>query len=162
MPIEDVGIFHEACELRKPTLPKCGAEKLLGKYRAPVLIRNNREVRNARVSQEHVVETQQSRIDCGRVLYLEKRLGRQMTNSFRGRKTLLALWKRQRGRCPHCHEVITTTTGWHSHHQVWRSHGGSDTVDNRVLLHPTCHRQLHSSLGSTRVPHPVTRVFGKA
>ena len=95
-------------------------------------------------------------------LYLEKRLGRQMTNSFRGRKTLLSLWKRQRGRCPHCHEMITTTTGWHSHHKVWRSHGGSDTVDNRVLLHPTCHRQLHSSLGSTRVPHPVTRVFGKA
>jgi RNA-directed DNA polymerase len=95
-------------------------------------------------------------------LYLEKRLGRQMTDAFRGRKTLLSLWKRQRGRCPHCHEAITTTTGWHSHHKVWRSHGGSDTVDNRVLLHPTCHRQIHFSLGSTRAPHPVTGVFGKA
>jgi RNA-directed DNA polymerase len=73
-------------------------------------------------------------------VYLETRLGRTMAASFQGRKALLALWKRQRGRCPHCHELITTTTGWHAHHKVWRSHGGSHTMDNRVLLHPTCHR----------------------
>jgi RNA-directed DNA polymerase len=95
-------------------------------------------------------------------LYLEKRLGRKMMEAFRGRKTLRYLWQRQRGRCPHCHDLLTLTTGWHLHHQVWRSHGGSDTVDNRVMLHPTCHRQIHFSQGSTRVPHPVTRVFGKA
>ena len=55
-----------------------------------------------------------------------------------------------------------TLTGWHSHHKVWRSHGGSDTADNRVLLHPTCHRQVHHALGSTRMPPLVTRGFGKA
>jgi RNA-directed DNA polymerase len=95
-------------------------------------------------------------------VYLETRLGRTMAASFRGRKTLLALWKRQRGRCPHCHELITTTTGWHAHHKVWRSHGGRHTMDNRVLLHPTCHRQVHHTLGSPRRPPPVTRGFGKA
>jgi RNA-directed DNA polymerase len=95
-------------------------------------------------------------------VYLEKRLGRTMAASFQGRKTLLALWKRQRGRCPHGHELITTTTGWHAHHKVWRSHGGSHTLDNRVLLHPTCHRQLHVSPGSLCVPPPITRGFGKA
>jgi RNA-directed DNA polymerase len=93
---------------------------------------------------------------------LEARLGRKMMASFKGRKALLHLWTRQQGRCPHCHAGITTTTGWHLHHKVWRSHGGSDTVDNRVLLHPTCHRQLHHALGSTSMPRPVTRAFRKA
>ena len=95
-------------------------------------------------------------------LYLEKRLDLKMAASFRGRKTLLHLWRRQHGRCPHCGEAMTTRTGWHSHHKVWRSHGGSDAADNRVLLHPTCHRQVHHALGSTRMLPPVTRGVGKA
>jgi len=95
-------------------------------------------------------------------LYLEKRLSLKMAASLKGRMTVLSLWKRQHGRCPHCGEAITTMTGWHNHHVVWRSHGGSDTPDNRVLLHPTCHSQVHSTRGSTCVPHPVTRMFGKA
>ena len=95
-------------------------------------------------------------------LYLEKRLARKMTASLKGRRSLLNLWRRQGGRCVHCGEAMTTLTGWHSHHKVWRSHGGSDTADNRVLLHPTCHRQVHHALGSTRIPPPITRGFGKA
>jgi RNA-directed DNA polymerase len=95
-------------------------------------------------------------------LSLEKRLGLKMAASFKGRRTLLHLWRCQEGRCAHCGETITPLTGWHSHHKVWRSHGGSDTADNRVLLHPTCHRQVHHTLGSTRRPPLVTRGFGKA
>jgi RNA-directed DNA polymerase len=76
-------------------------------------------------------------------LYLEQRLTRAMTASLRGRKSLLYLWKRQQGRCPRCSELITPETGWHNHHIVYRAHGGSDSMDNRVLLHPVCHRQLH-------------------
>ena len=95
-------------------------------------------------------------------LYFEKRLARKMTDSLQGHRTLLNLWRRQDGRCPHCGAAITPLTGWHSHHKVWRSHGGSDTADNRVLLHPTCHRQIHHALDSTGMPPPVTRGFGKA
>ena len=95
-------------------------------------------------------------------LYLEQRQGLKMAASLKGRMTLLYLWKRQDGRCPHCGEAITTITGWHNHHKVWRSHGGSDATDNRVLLHPTCHSQVHHTRGSTCVPHPVTRMFRKA
>jgi RNA-directed DNA polymerase len=94
--------------------------------------------------------------------YFEKRLALKMAASLKGRRTLLALWRRQGGRCPHCGEAMTTLTGWHSHHRMWRSHGGSDTADNRVLLHPTCHRQVHHALGSTCMPPPVIRGFGKA
>jgi RNA-directed DNA polymerase len=95
-------------------------------------------------------------------LYFEKRLALKMAASLKGRRTLLNLWRRQGGRCPHCGEAITPLTRWHSHHKVWRSHGGSDAAVNRVLLHPTCHRQVHHALGSTRMPPPVTRGFGKA
>ena len=30
------------------------------------------------------------------------------------------------------------------HHLLWRTHGGTDAIDNLVLLHPNCHRQVHS------------------
>ena len=95
-------------------------------------------------------------------IYFEKRLALKMAASLKGRRTLLGLWKRQDGCCPHCGEAITTLTGWHRHHKVWRSHGGSDTADNRVLLHPTCHRHVHHTLGSMRIPPAVTSGLGKA
>lgn len=43
-----------------------------------------------------------------------------------------------------------------SHHIRWRSLGGSDTLDNRVLLHPNCQRQLHSRGLSVSKPHLPT------
>jgi 5-methylcytosine-specific restriction endonuclease McrA len=29
-------------------------------------------------------------------------------------------------------------------HLLWRSHGGTELIANLVLLHPNCHRQVHS------------------
>jgi RNA-directed DNA polymerase len=77
-------------------------------------------------------------------VYFEERLGVKMTHTLKGRRQLLYLWKQQHGLCPVCHQKITRLTGWHNHHVVWRTHGGRDTTDNRVLLHPNCHRQVHS------------------
>ncbi|MBF0451134.1 MAG: reverse transcriptase N-terminal domain-containing protein [Candidatus Magnetomorum sp.] len=39
---------------------------------------------------------------------------------------------------------ITEESGWHKHHIIWRTDGGRDTNENIVLLHPNCHRQVHS------------------
>lgn len=75
--------------------------------------------------------------------YFEHRRGVKMEAILKGRRTLLYLWKRQDGLCPRCNQPITSITGWHSHHVIWKSRGGSDEAANRVLLHPTCHRQLH-------------------
>ncbi len=75
--------------------------------------------------------------------YFENRWHRKMNNTLKGRTTLLYLWRKHNGFCPVCKQIITPETGWHSHHIVWRSLGGSDTVDNRVLLHPQCHQQVH-------------------
>jgi RNA-directed DNA polymerase len=76
--------------------------------------------------------------------YFEQRLGVAMADDLKGRRKVLYLWKEQDGLCPVCHQPITHLTGWHSHHLVWRTHGGSDRAANRVLLHPNCHRQVHS------------------
>lgn len=77
-------------------------------------------------------------------VYFEARFGVQMTQALTGRRQLLYRWTQQDGLCPLCHQQSTRLTGWHNHHRVWRTHGGSDTAANRVLLHPTCHRQVHS------------------
>lgn len=76
--------------------------------------------------------------------YFEHRLGVRMANNLKGKQRLLNLWKSQNGICPVCAQKITELTGWHSHHLVWKSKGGSDKTDNLVLLHPNCHKQVHS------------------
>lgn len=86
--------------------------------------------------------------------YFEKRLDVKMSNDLKGRRTLLHLWKEQNGICPVCSQKITQLTGWHSHHIVWRTHGGSDGVSNRVLLHPNCHRQVHNQGLTVVKPRP--------
>jgi len=78
-------------------------------------------------------------------LYFEHRLGVKMVENLTGRRQLLRLWKEQAGICPICDQKITKLTGWHNHHIVWRTHGGSNTTENRVLLHTNCHHQVHSS-----------------
>lgn len=77
-------------------------------------------------------------------VYFEQRLDVRMTHDLRGRRKLLHLWLEQEGLCPVCRQKITRMTGWHNHHLIWRTHGGTDKAENRVLLHPECHRQVHS------------------
>jgi RNA-directed DNA polymerase len=73
--------------------------------------------------------------------YFEARQQRAMEKEFRGR--LGRLWRRQKSRCPVCSQQLTTESGWNAHHLVWKVLGGSDRIDN-LLLHPDCHRQVHS------------------
>ncbi len=75
-------------------------------------------------------------------LYFEQREERRMKLTLHGR--IWKLWQRQKGRCPACRQVVTHDTGWNVHHVVWRTKGGTDRLDNLALLHPNCHRQLHS------------------
>jgi RNA-directed DNA polymerase len=90
--------------------------------------------------------------------YYEKRLDVHIVETLKGKHWLLHLWKEQNGRCPMCQQKITKITGWHSHHIEWGSKGGSDTAGNRVLLHPTCHQQLHSQGLHVEKPRPVKGV----
>jgi RNA-directed DNA polymerase len=85
-------------------------------------------------------------------MYFEKRLETKMVNHLQGRKQLIRLWKAQNGVCPVCQERITTETGWNNHHIKPRALGGTDTYENRVLLHPNCHRMIHNSNISVEKP----------
>lgn len=76
--------------------------------------------------------------------YFERRLDVKTEAYLKGLRQLLFLWKQQKGLCPVCRQKITKTTAWHRHHIVWRVNGGKDGAENLVLLHPNCHRQVHS------------------
>jgi hypothetical protein len=76
--------------------------------------------------------------------YFEKRDATKMANRLSSRRLLLAIWRRQGGRCFVCGERIITETGRELHHIVRKIHGGSDSSENLCLLHPACHRQGHS------------------
>jgi RNA-directed DNA polymerase len=75
--------------------------------------------------------------------YFDARLARQMQSELKGRRKLAWLWYWQEGLCPHCGQKITRETGWHVHHVIKRSKGGSDRTSNLALLHPNCHMQFH-------------------
>jgi RNA-directed DNA polymerase len=77
-------------------------------------------------------------------LYFEERLATQMSNTLAGRARARYLWLEQNGKCLVCHHPLTLEEGWHVHHLLWRILGGEDLIDNLVLLHPNCHRQVHS------------------
>jgi len=77
-------------------------------------------------------------------LYFEERLFRHIHIDFREKPWFQYLWNRERGLCPLCKQFISGRTGWHNHHIHWRVYGGSDELDNRILLHPNCHRQIHN------------------
>ena len=75
-------------------------------------------------------------------LYFERRNDAQMKSQDRGRVN--SLYKRQRGECGICKQNITQETGWNVHHVQEKIKGGSELLNNLMLLHPYCHRQLHA------------------
>ena len=77
-------------------------------------------------------------------LYFEERLAHQIANSLTGRESARYLWLEQDGKCLVCGQSLTLEAGWHVHHLLWRAFGGGNDIDNLVLLHPNCHRQVHS------------------
>ncbi|NMM40950.1 group II intron reverse transcriptase/maturase [Pseudoalteromonas arctica] len=76
--------------------------------------------------------------------YFEQRLERAWRESMQGKRKLLSLWLRQQQCCVMCRHKITKETGWNIHHIVEKVKGGTDEMSNLVLLHPNCHRQLHT------------------
>lgn len=76
--------------------------------------------------------------------YYEQRLEYVWRNSEQGKRKTYTLWNRQQKRCPMCKQYITFETGWNIHHIIERHKGGSDKLENLVLLHPNCHRKIHA------------------
>jgi RNA-directed DNA polymerase len=93
-------------------------------------------------------------------VYFEQRLTTTMTGKLQGQRQLMALWKAQDGLCPVCNQPLTDETGWHLHHIIWRSQGGPDTAENRVMLHPSCHRSVHAHPATEESPRLAKRRSG--
>jgi RNA-directed DNA polymerase len=100
--------------------------------------------------------------DPAQEAYFESRLGREMEGNLKGKTKLLRLWRRQDKECPQCHERITKETGWHVHHILPKSEGGEENISNLVLLHPNCHRHIHSLKLKVVKPALVKKSFVKA
>lgn len=83
-------------------------------------------------------------------LYGETLRQNRMLKRMRYRSEWTRLYADQSGLCAYCNFPMDADTGWHDHHIVYRMAGGSDALGNRVLLHPSCHSQVHS-LGLTVV-----------
>ena len=88
--------------------------------------------------------------DSADELYGEKLRQERMLHSRRHRKQWISLYVSQHGRCALCGCAITRESAWHDHHVIYKMAGGSDTLANRALLHPTCHVRVHQ-LGLTVV-----------
>lgn len=83
-------------------------------------------------------------------LYGETLRKERLLRSRHYRKQWASLYLSQDGLCALCGGPITEETGWHDHHIIYKMMGGSDTLANRTLLHPTCHARVHQ-LGLTVV-----------
>jgi RNA-directed DNA polymerase len=76
--------------------------------------------------------------------YGEDLRGKRLLKSMAYRRQWATLYLSQQGKCARCSGAITEETGWHDHHLIQRVAGGSESLSNRVLLHPVCHIQLHT------------------
>lgn len=76
--------------------------------------------------------------------YFEKRLHAKMTKGQVGRTKLARLWVQQKGICPVCNMRIDDVENINIHHIVEKAKGGKDINSNLVILHPNCHRKVHS------------------
>lgn len=87
--------------------------------------------------------------------YFEERLGFKMLDNLRGRRKLVRLWLDQSGVCPICDQKITKETGWHVHHISGRTIPGAENMSNLMMVHPNCHKQIHSQ--RLNIVKPVSR-----
>jgi RNA-directed DNA polymerase len=75
--------------------------------------------------------------------YFEARRQLKKQDFLAGRIMHLKIFERQKGVCPICQFPIEEQGGWNMHHLVPKVLGGEYTFSNLVLLHPTCHVQVH-------------------
>lgn len=83
-------------------------------------------------------------------LYFEQRLVERWKRDKINFGKARLIWERQNHRCLVCKQLFTDRDDWDLHHVVRRVDGGSDNIDNLVMLHINCHSQLHYGRGDNR------------
>jgi RNA-directed DNA polymerase len=106
--------------------------------------------------QRHVkIRGEANPFDPEQETYFEDRLGLKMKDSLAGQVKWYRLWWSQDKECPVCKDKITKEAGWHVHHILPKSEGGKDNLSNLVMVHPNCHRQIHSQKLKVVKPAPA-------
>lgn len=77
-------------------------------------------------------------------LYGERLRCERMMDKIQHRQQQAKLFARQQGLCALCQHALTEDSGWDDHHIDYRMMGGNNSLNNRALLHPNCHRELHA------------------
>lgn len=95
-------------------------------------------------------------------LYFEERFKRHMGEQLNGDRLSGWLWSEQDGKCLVCNQKLTEDRDWNIHHIRMRVEGGEATLDNLILLHSNCHRQVHSRGWIVSKPRPAKRALAKA
>jgi RNA-directed DNA polymerase len=87
--------------------------------------------------------------------YFEDRLGLKMQGSPAGQVKWYKLWWSQDKECPVCKNRIDRESGWRVHRIIPKSDGGKDIPSNLVMVHPYCHKRIHSLKLQIAKPAPV-------
>ncbi len=77
--------------------------------------------------------------------YFEERMDLRMKGSPLLGWRKQTLWKNQKGQCPICRKAINPGDLRRIHRRLPMAQGGRDLLPNQVLLHATCHKQIHES-----------------
>lgn len=72
-------------------------------------------------------------------VYFEEREDLKMRNELKGRTIISRLYKNQNGICPVCGSKITIDTDFRIHQVI------QNNVTLKTLVHPLCHRKLHTN-----------------
>ncbi|EAM2854960.1 group II intron reverse transcriptase/maturase [Salmonella enterica] len=117
------------------------------------LLKSLRLASDTRIVRHKAIKMDANSFDPEWETYFEARISNKMQNSLKGRRKLYNLWVNQKGKCAVCHQLITSESGWHVHHMIRRTDGGSNENSNLLMVHPTCHNQIHAR--NLRVLKPV-------
>ena len=91
--------------------------------------------------------------------YFAHRIGTRMLERLQGRGFPTKLWQQQQGRCPGCGQPIVEEDRWVLQPAIPLQFGGTRSLANLTMLHPTCQRPFRiatrrASRGDPRVPAP--------
>jgi RNA-directed DNA polymerase len=105
-----------------------------------------RRASDVKIERHNKIKGDANPFDPAYEAYFEQRLTRSMAKALDGKA--YTLWKSQSGICPICQQPLTAVPNgeekWHVHHIIPKAEGGGDHPSNLVMVHPNCHRQIHS------------------
>jgi len=148
----DDQIYRKLWQWAKRRHPKKGKKWVLNRYFHSykgrnwrflvVLNKNNRDdvfplklVFETKIVRHRKIKSEANPFDAEWKDYFEERMTYKMTQSLKGRKSLLYLWNKQNRICPLCGEKITAEIQWNVREKI------VDGKNVKYLVHDKCYKQ---------------------